>query len=256
MNHDFLERYTGLSSPIHKLDARTKIIIFFLFIVICVTTPPTAYPVFLGYFSFILLTAALSAVPFTYIFKRSLVVIPFVAFVAIFLPFLKTDTAGVTYRLGPGNLEVSRSGLLVLWNALVKSYISVISAILLASTTPFPKLLHGLEQLRLPHLFITLTGFTYRYIFVLVDEVRRMKRARDSRCFGGKWIWHTQTIGRMIGTLFLRSYERGERIYMAMLSRGFEGGTARRGMTRLMAKDYLSAGASLAYLMALRLAIL
>ena len=63
----------------------------------------------------------------------------------------------------------------------------------------------------------------YRYSFILVDEIQRMKRARDSRCFGGKWLRQTKTIGHMVGTLFLRSFLRGERVYMAMLSRGYNG---------------------------------
>jgi len=63
----------------------------------------------------------------------------------------------------------------------------------------------------------------YRYSFILIDEMYRMKRARDARCFGGKWFWQTKVIGHMIGTLFLRSFHRGERVYLAMLSRGYNG---------------------------------
>ena len=68
-----------------------------------------------------------------------------------------------------------------------------------------------------------LTSFMYRYSFILIDEMYRMKRARDSRSFGGRWFWQTQVIGHMIGTLFLRSFHRGERVYLAMLSRGYQG---------------------------------
>jgi len=68
-----------------------------------------------------------------------------------------------------------------------------------------------------------LTSFMYRYSFILIDEMYRMKRARDSRCFGGRWFWQSKIIGHMIGTLFLRSFHRGERVYLAMLSRGYHG---------------------------------
>jgi cobalt/nickel transport system permease protein len=68
-----------------------------------------------------------------------------------------------------------------------------------------------------------LTSFMYRYSFILIDEMHRMRRARDSRSFGGRWLWQTRVIGHMVGTLFLRSFHRGERVYLAMLSRGYHG---------------------------------
>jgi cobalt/nickel transport system permease protein len=120
-------------------------------------------------------------------------------------------------------VSVSRSGLWILWNVLVKASLGVFSIILLYSTTTFPKLIKAMEQLRLPKVFTVLFSFMYRYSFILVDEVQRMKRARDSRCFGGTWSWQVKTIGHMVGTLFVRSYHRGERVYLAMLSRGYDG---------------------------------
>jgi cobalt/nickel transport system permease protein len=83
-----------------------------------------------------------------------------------------------------------------------------------------------------------LAGFVYRYVFVLTDEVLRMKRARDSRGYQGRWLWQAAVVGRMIGTLFLRSYERGERVYLAMLARGFEGRMPFSEHARLRAADY------------------
>jgi len=80
-----------------------------------------------------------------------------------------------------------------------------------------------MEKLGSPKILTMLTSFMYRYSFILIDEMHRMKRARDSRCFGGKWFWQLKVIGQMIGTLFLRSFYRGERVYMAMLSRGYRG---------------------------------
>src|SRR5208337_2865218 len=95
--------------------------------------------------------------------------------------------------------------------------------ILLSSTTTLPQLIKGMEKLGSPKIFTMLASFMYRYSFILIDEVYRMKRARDSRSFGGRWLWQTEVIGHMIGTLFLRSYHRGERVYLAMLSRGYQG---------------------------------
>jgi cobalt/nickel transport system permease protein len=136
---------------------------------------------------------------------------------------MKEDTVAGGYTLGLGGLSLSRSGLWIFWNVLVKSCLGVFSIILLYSTTPFPSLVKGLERLGVPGVFTVLLSFMYRYLFLLTDEIHRMKRARDSRSFGGRWFWQLKTIGHMIGTLFLRSFHRAERVYLAMLSRGYQG---------------------------------
>lgn len=256
MKHDFLDKYGNLDSPVHRLDARAKIIAFLGLIIFCVSTPPDAYFVFLGYGMFLVLAGALSRVPPGYILKSSLVVIPFVIMVAAFIPFLKPDHLGGGYNLGIGELTVSRSGLIVFENILMKSYLAIISVILLSSTTPFPKLLRGFEQLRVPKLVIMLASFAYRYLFLLIEEIERMKRARDSRSYRGRWLWQAKVIGQMIGSLFLRSYERGERVYVAMTSRGFTGEIVGFGKIRFQVRDVIFLVFALLYFTFLRMEML
>ncbi len=220
MKHAFLDEYSGLHSPIHQLDPRAKLLGFAALIVICVSTPPDLYPTFALYLGLELSLIAISRLPWRHVAKRMLAVLPFVLVVALFLPFF--NQGGGSYNLGP--LSVSAHGLLVLWNVAAKSTVSVLAVILLSSTTPFPELLKGMERLKVPRLLTTIMSFMYRYIFVLVDETQRMRRARDSRGWGGRWLWQTKVIGHMIAALFLRSYERGERVYAAMLARGYDGG--------------------------------
>ena len=256
MRHSFLDKYSGLDSPIHRLDARTKILSLFCLIVVCVSTPPQAYLAFSGYFSLLAVAIISSKIPVGYILKRSRVIIPFVVLVTVSIPFIKTDSTGPGYSLGIGGLRVYMSGLLVFWNVLAKSYIGVLSAILLSATTPFNKLLRGFEQLKTPKILIMLASFAYRYVFVLVDEAERMKRARDCRCYGGKWLWHSKVIGQMIGALFLRSYQRGERVYVAMVSRGFQGRALSLGKTQWGGADYLVFAGAVCLLILLRTACL
>lgn len=220
MKHAFLDRYSGLHSPVHQLDPRAKLVGFVALILVCVTTPPNLYYVFAAYLGVELVLLCLSRLPLRHVAKRMLIVLPFVLVVAAFIPFF--DKGGGSYNLGP--VRVSAHGLLVLWNVAAKSTVSVLAVILLSSTTPFPDLLHGMERLRVPRLLVALLSFTYRYIFVLVDEMQRMRRARDSRAWRGKWLWQAKVIGHMVAALFLRSYERGERVYAAMLARGYDGG--------------------------------
>jgi cobalt/nickel transport system permease protein len=223
MKHAFLDHHSGIESPIHHLDARAKVIVFFTFILVGVSSPPSAF-LLLGLLAVGLVSIALYArLPLCHLLKKVVIVLPFLFFVALSIPFMKKDGVGEGYRLGFGGLSVSQSGLWIFWNVLVKASLGIFSMILLYSTTSFPKLIRGMDKLYFPKVFTVLFSFMYRYSFILVDEIQRMKRARDSRCFGGQWLWQTKTVGHMIGTLFVRSFHRGERVYLAMLSRGYNG---------------------------------
>jgi cobalt/nickel transport system permease protein len=223
MRHAYLDHHSGIESPIHNLDARAKIIVFFTFIVIGVSAPPSSFLLF-GLLALTLIGIALLArLPLGHLLRKVLVILPFLLVVAISVPFVKRDGVAGGYNLGLGGFSVSQSGLWILWNVVIKSSLGVFAIILLYSTTSFPHLIKGMERLGSPKVFTVLISFMYRYSFILIDEMQRMKRARDSRCFGGRWFWQLRIIGHMVGTLFLRSYHRGERIYLAMLSRGYQG---------------------------------
>ena len=237
MKHGFLDRYSDLDSFIHKLDPRTRFITTFAFILVVVLTPPTRWQAFALYFALLAGLILLSKLPPLYVLKRSLVIVPFVLMIAIFIPFFRPGEVVGSYNVWLWELSITYSGLLVLWNVVIKAWLSILSLIVLSSTTKFSELLKGLEQLRMPKVMVMILSFMYRYIFVLVDEVIRMKQARDSRNFGGKRTWQLKTIGNMVGTLFLRSYERGERVYGAMVARGFEGQTRTLTNLRFQAVD-------------------
>ena len=223
MKHDFIDKYAELESIIHRLDPRIKIISFFSFILLVISTQPTKFLNFPLYFLLIFGVILVSKVPLRFVFKRSLVVIPFVLLIAIFIPFLKEGEIAGSYSFASLHLTVTYDGLIILFNVLSKSWLSVLSMLALASTTKFPELLKGFEKLGMPRVMVMVISFMYRYVFVLGDEVMRMKCARDARSFGGNSKWHIKTIGNIIGMMFIRTYERGERVYVAMVSRGFIG---------------------------------
>ncbi len=235
MRHDFIDRYSRLESPVHALDPRAKTVAFLVLIVVCVTTPPAEWWAFAIYAGLVAIIANASRLPARYLLTRLLAVLPFVVVVALFLPFM--HPGGPRYDLGI--FTVSRDGLLLLWGVAAKALISIACLILLSSTTPFGDLMHGLERLRVPRFFTTVSAFMYRYIFIIVDEAERMKRARDSRNFHGRWIWQAKTIGYMVASLFLRSQERAERVYQAMSARGFDGTFPRWSEPRMRAADWV-----------------
>lgn len=223
MKHSFLDQYSDRDSLIHRLDPRTKLITTMLFILAVTMTSPTLWQVFAVYFLLIASLILLSRIPLLYVLKRSLAVMPFVLLVAIFIPFFKEGEIAASYNIWLWQVSVTYSGLQVLWSILAKAWLSILSLILLTSTTKIAELLMGMEQLHMPKVMVMILSFMYRYIFVLVDEVMRMRQARDSRNSGGSRLRQLRTIGNMTGTLFIRSYERGERVYAAMLARGFDG---------------------------------
>jgi len=255
LRHAFLDVTSALDSPIHRLDARAKIIGTFAAVVICVSTPPANFPAFGVYFFLAGLLVMLAKLPLGFVLKRILMVLPFVVLVAAFVPFLKEDTVGGGYSLGLGGMTVSKSGLLVLWNTTVKAVFGVTMIVLLSGTTPFPKLLQGFRRLRCPEVVIMILSFTYRYLFVLSDELMRMKIARDARGFRGRWLWQAKTIGQMIGVFFLRSYARAEKVYVAMISRGYDGRYAYLASGRMGGRDAVYLAVVVGAMMTARLVV-
>ncbi|MFC1989277.1 cobalt ECF transporter T component CbiQ [Chloroflexota bacterium] len=225
MKHSFIDQYSDRDSLIHRLDPRTKFLTTLCLILAVAVTPPGTWPAFALYFLLVAILVILSKVPIFYVLQRSLVIMPFVLMIAIFVPFFKEGEVAGSYNLWLWQVSVTYNGLQVLMNIVIKAWLSILGLILLTSTTKVSSLLKGLEQLHLPRVMVMILSFMYRYLFVLVDETMRMKQARDSRNFGGGWLWQIRTISNMVGTLFIRSYERGERVYAAMVARGFDGQT-------------------------------
>jgi cobalt/nickel transport system permease protein len=249
LKHGFLDRYSDLKSPLHSVCPTAKVVVFFALIAFCLSARATAYVSFAGYFAFLLVCLAVSRVPPIHVLRRSLVIVPFMAMAAVSIPFMGRGV----HAQGRGPAGV-HPGIIVFQGVVIKSYISIFSLVILSSVTRFPHLLGGLRKIGMPRVFLSTMSFTYRYLFLLVEEMERMKRARDARCYGGKWLWQTKVVGRMIGTFFVRSYERAERVYQAMASRGFEGRVAYEQVQPMQAKDYAFLAGALALFLYLRLA--
>lgn len=239
MEHHFLDRYSDLDSPIHRLDPRVKIISTFAFILIVVSRESILLPQAAAWLALILVPTFLSRVPLLWILKRSLLVIPFVLVIGIFIPFIKEGEAAAPVSLGILQLNLSRSGLELLKNILMKAYLSILVLILLTSTARFSDLSLALQKLRFPRILILSTSFMYRYLFVLADEMMKMDMGRKARQTRKRSLGDFRILGRMIGILFIRSFERGERIYQAMLARGFTGTFRSMQSMKLRAPDIL-----------------
>ncbi len=219
----FAEQGRG-SSQIHRLDPRVKILSAVLFIVAATVLPAGAWLPYLLLFIVTLVVAHLSGLGIGFALKRSFVALPF-AMAAITLPFTVPGQPLAHF----GGLTLSLEGSVRFLSILIKSWVSVQMALLLAGTTPFHDLLWALRELRVPRPLVAIIAFMYRYLFVLADEATRLMRARAARAgegpgkSGGSLIWRGRVAGGMVGNLMLRAFERSERIYDAMVSRGFKG---------------------------------
>jgi cobalt/nickel transport system permease protein len=214
---------TGLAgrpaSPVHRLDPRAKVLGVVGITVVAVSTPLSAWPAFVACALCLVVLAAVARVPPGVIWRRARVVLPLVAFVAIFLPFFRHG--GSLYHVGPFTL--SEVGIETFLTVTIKATIGTVSAVLLGATTSFPDVLRALELMRVPRLFTLIAAFMYRYLFVIVEEVARMRVALASRGYRPRHALQASAIGRVVTALFLRTYTRGERVYLAMLSRGYRG---------------------------------
>lgn len=209
--------YLPRDTAVHRLPPHCKLVAVLTFVLVVVATPREAFWAFGIHALLLAAVAALAHVPAGLIARRMVVEVPFVLF-AVLLPFV---AAGPTVEvLG---LDLSRSGLLGGWNILAKGTLGVVASILLAATTEPRSLLLGVERLRLPSLMVAIMSFMFRYADVVGGEMARMKIARESRAFRGRDLRHARVVAQSAGALFIRSYERGERVHLAMLSRGYTG---------------------------------
>jgi cobalt/nickel transport system permease protein len=205
-------------SRIHRLDPRAKIAGLAGVTLVGVSTPLHAWPAFAACALVLTVIASAARVGPGVVWSRVRVILPLVVFVAAFVPLVR---GGTTVQAGP--LALSEAGLATFALVTAKAAIGAVSAVLLSATTSFPDVLHGLERLRAPRLLIVIAGFMYRYVFVIADEARRMRAALVARAYRPRHLGHAAALGRMVTALFLRTYERGERVYVAMLARGYAG---------------------------------
>ncbi len=231
MHLHFTDPYRAGASLVHRLDPRVKFVFTVAFILATALAPIGAWPVYILLLALALSAAVLSDLGLGYVLKRSLLVSPF-ALAALPVVFTIAGPPIAALALGPWQITATWPGLERFVSVLAKSWISVQMAILLTASTPFPQLMAAMRAVRVPRLLVSTFGLMWRYLFVLVDEAMRLMRARASRSghpdqpgakAGGSLAWRARVTGGMAGNLFVRSYERADRIYAAMLSRGYDG---------------------------------
>jgi cobalt/nickel transport system permease protein len=202
MRHDFLDRYSRLDSPIHRLPPAFKVVVSLALVLTLLVVPSSRLAVLGAVAAFLLAVAGLSGIPWRFLVRRLLLLELFVLGVAVMALFQ------------PG-------GWRLFLFLVAKCTLCLLVMVLLSNTTPFSDLLRLLRTARVPALLVTTLSLMYRYLFVLVDETHRMRRARMSRTFTPQRLWAWHSMAAVISQLFIRASERAERIYGAMCARGW-----------------------------------
>ena len=205
------------SSVVHRLGSHLKVLALVGFVLAVIATPREHLWPHMAHLALVLAIAAVARVSWRYMMTGLRIETPFVL-AAILMPFVATGPT--TEILG---VTVSRTGLWGAWSLIAKATLGVLAGLTLAATTQPPALLNGLRRLGLPSQLVEIMGLMIRYVDVVGEQWRRMGVARTARGFRSTTPASWPALGRSLGTLFIRSYERGERVHLAMLSRGYTG---------------------------------
>jgi cobalt/nickel transport system permease protein len=250
MHHHFIDRFAMGDSPIHRLDARAKLLAVLGYTVILISydrytvadlAPLAVLPLALLWFG---------QVPVWFALRRVLILSPFILMLVLMSPLYDASLHAVEF--GPWRYPI-RGGWLTAADIAVKFALGVAALTALMCTTRFALLLEALRRLGMPPVIVMQLGFLYRYLFVLLDEAMRVRRARDFRgaalAPAGRRL---AAVGGVIGTLFVRTLDRSQRVQLAMAARGYRGEPHSLSQLRWTRGDLLFLLAVILYLAACR----
>lgn len=209
--------YVHGHSPVHAMAPEAKVAAALAFVACAALTPASVPWAFTGHAVVLAVVIRLARLKPGFVLARATVVLPFILFVFL-LPFVASGE-----RIQVVGVSVSAAGLTSARTILFKALIGVTLSVVLAATTETTAIMRGLNRLRVPAVFTTIATFMLRYLETLTGELGRMRIAMTSRGYDPRWLWQAKPIASSAGALFIRSYERGERVHAAMLARGFDG---------------------------------
>ena len=243
MKYGFLDQDAGIDSPLHRLDPRTKLLLFFSAVVIVASEPAGELAAFPWYFGAITGLALASRVPLSRLVRRCLAAAPFLLLAAL-VPW-------AALALGDASNAHDAAGFAA--SVLLRGFAAILLLALLTATSAFHHLLWGLRKLRVPEALGQIVTLMYRQLFILLDEWRRAAQARECRSAGRLNLSRTSVYGKQLGVIFLRSWDRADRVHAAMMVRGFDGRLPLSNPHRIDARDLAGLSLTLAVFLAIRI---
>jgi len=205
-----------LDTPVHRLDARAKVITTLIFIVVVMSFPRYEVSALMPFFFYPFALIALGRIPSGYILRKILLAAPFALVIGMFNPLLDHQTIA---SVGVWNIS---GGWLSFASIMLRFVLTVSAALALIACTGIHRLGAGLERMGVPRVFVVQLLFLYRYLFVIADEGTRMMRSMELRSAGPRSL-RLRVYGSLVGHLLLRSMDRADHVYRAMVARGFDG---------------------------------
>lgn len=248
MKHDFIDKYSILDSMLHRLDPRIKLLLSFLFLILISASQNTR--LFFLYLAVVIVLMFISKVPFHFYFKKLVIVTPLALIFSIFIYLSYLMEHKLNFSVETFSRYYPVLDLIAL--LILKIYLSVLVITILVSCTRFDALLWGLRKYKLPLIVTILSKLVYTYIFVFIDELHRIQRAYKSRAPELR-VSRAKVYGNIAAGIFLRSLERSDLIYKAMISRGFSGDFPEADSHRLKFIDFMAVLTFLSMAIAARL---
>jgi len=224
VHHEMLDHFAAGVSPIHRLDPAAKTVAALAVILATVLVGRDHFRPLILLAAALVIYQAIARVPVGYTARHLLLLSPLVLGIVGLFPLLEPGRTLWAIPLGPWRIEITQAGLVRGGHLAAKCVLASWAAFLLMATTRFQDLLQALARLRVPRVLVIQLAFMYRYLWILADEVMRLRMARAARDGGGgPWGMRMRSRVDLVGVLFVRTYDRAERVYWAMLARGFDG---------------------------------
>lgn len=211
-----LDRLAFGETALHRLDARAKVLVTLIYILTVISFGKYDLSALVPFFIFPAVMISVGRLPAGFILRKVLLLTPFVLMIGIFNPIFDRE---VLVRFGPIGIS---GGWISCASIVVRTMLTLGSALILVGVTGLPAICGALERMGMPRTLAVQILFLYRYLFVLSEEATRASRARELRTFGTRGLG-MKTFASLVGHLLLRTWQRAERIHMAMLARGFSG---------------------------------
>ncbi|MPZ48794.1 MAG: cobalt ECF transporter T component CbiQ [Dehalococcoidia bacterium] len=243
------DRHIAGDSFVHRLDPRAKLVMTFVFIFAVLLTPQARWEIFAAMGTLLVVMTLASGLSPRLVIGRSLLALPFVLAA---VPVIFNRPGEPLFEVPVFGWTATSEGAEALSSILLRSWLSVLAATLLTATTEPDHILRSLRWLGVPRILVATVSFMWRYIFVIGEEALRLIRAREARSArpngkaGGSLLWRGQVAGHMVGSLFLRSLARSERVYVAMQARGYSGELKSMNRFALSRRDVIVVAVTLA----------